>query len=185
MHDGCAICQAISSAPVLRGLMSACVVTALLWCPSRTPHAPLCCLTVSAAPWWRWRARPRVDAPPQRWWTDRAVPDLQGTRRWRTPVVGTSVHSASTPAPIWLSTSGAFMWTGREEGSVHFKFVDMLYVDPLILFGRFPRKAKVPFSCGVSLLISYCMTVKRFVEVFSFYRCIKEKKSHYETQTFS
>ena len=88
-------------------------------------------MTVSAAPWWRWRAQCPVGAPPLLWWTVRVVPAPQGLRRWPTPAAGTSVHSASTAVLIWQSISGAFMWTDREEGSVDFKLFNVLHVDLL------------------------------------------------------
>lgn len=81
-------------------------------------------LTVSAAPWWRWRAWCPAVVPLQPWWMDRAVPAPRGRRRWLIPAAGTCVHSTSTLVQTWLSISGEFMWMGREEGSVGLKLLN-------------------------------------------------------------
>lgn len=85
---------------------------------SLSTHSTLSSSSVSAAPWWRWRARCPADAPLLLWWMDRAVPAPLQLRQWPTPAAGISVHSASTPVLIWQSISGVFMWMGREEGLV-------------------------------------------------------------------
>lgn len=75
-------------------------------------------LSVSAAPWWRWRARCPAAGRPLPWWTVRGVPPRPEPRRWRTRAAGTSVCNTSAAALTWQSTSAAFTWMVNGEGSV-------------------------------------------------------------------